>query len=157
MIIVFEEKSKRAWEIHATCPIKGQKQFLSNSLWEGDQARAKKQLQENKTNKTKVKGRDKATLLSCLQAALSGLAQQSGAKQMDGNTNRQAATPGSSLGKIYSFCHWANRSSILSLENFFGHSNSRDMLLLSTPRAERRLLFSWVRDHGDTISPPEDG
>lgn len=45
---------KRAWEIHAICPIGDQKQFLSNSLWEGNPARAKKHFQE-----TNVKGRDR--------------------------------------------------------------------------------------------------
>eukprot|EP00069_Balaena_mysticetus_P004928 bmy_04532T0 len=41
-------RKKRAWEIHAVCPIGDQKQFLSSSLWEGDLAGAKKHFQEHK-------------------------------------------------------------------------------------------------------------
>lgn len=55
------KKKKRAWEIHAVCPTGDQKQFLSNSLWEGDLAGAKKHVQENKCEGE----RQGPTLLSC--------------------------------------------------------------------------------------------
>lgn len=66
----------------------------------------------NTFRKTNVKGRDRGqSLLSRPQAALPGLAQQPRARRTDGQP------PGSHSGNIHSYCRWANRRILLSLEN----------------------------------------
>lgn len=59
-----------------------------------------------------MKGRDQGqSLLSRPQAALPSLAQQPRARRIDGQP------PGSHSGNIHSYCRWANRRILLSLEN----------------------------------------
>ena len=104
-----KKKKKRAWEIHAVCPIGDQKQFLSNSLWEGDLAGAKKHVQENK-----CEGERQGPPFSPVpSAALPGLAQQPRAKRMD---RRTGSHPWNQPGNIQSRCYRALRI-FLSLEN----------------------------------------
>lgn len=83
---------ERAWEIHAIRPIGDQKQFLSNSLWEGNLARAKKHVQENK-----CEGERPETPCSPVPGLL---LQASRSSHAPGRRGRQTADshPGATLG-----------------------------------------------------------
>lgn len=128
----------RAWEIHAICPVGDQKQFLSNSLWEGDLARAKKHFQENKCEGER-QGPPSLPMPGC-----SSRPHSTATCQADGQPPQETLWENPiplPLGKQKNFSVFGE---------YFRNSSERDLFLLSAPGAEKGLLSSWVRENMGT-------
>lgn len=121
-------------------PIGDQKQFLSNSLWEGVLARAKKQFQENQCEGGD-RGHPSPPSLGC-----SSRPHPAATCQADGAGGQTGSHHGS-----HSRGHWANRR-ISVFGDYFRNSDEKDSFLLSAHGAERGLLSSSVRE---TVGTPE--
>lgn len=146
---MFWGEKKRAWAIHVICPLGDQKQFLSNSLWEGDLAGAKKHFQENK-----CEGKRQGPPFSPIPGvALPGLAQQPRARRTGGQTGSRPREP---LWENPIPLPLGKQKNLSVFGDYFRNSNERDLLLLSAPGAEKELLSSWVGD-ARKVSLPEDG
>lgn len=138
MIIVLGGK-KRAWEIHAICPIGDQKQFLSNSLWEGDPAGAKKHFQENKCERERPGPSFSPVPRLLFQASVnSHVPGGQRAATWEPLWEHPFPLP---LGKQKNFPVFGE---------YFRHSNEKDLFLLLAHGAEKGLLSSWVRENTGT-------
>lgn len=139
IIVLREKKKKGLGRSTRFVPIGDQKQFLSNSLWEGDVARAKKHFQENQ-----CEGRDGPPFSPVpgllFQASLNSQAPG----RRGGRAHAQPQEPFPlPLGRQKNFSVFGE---------YFRISVEKDVFLLSAHGTERALLPSSVRE---TVGTPE--